>query len=438
MANIQHKDIPELQLHEPKGASTATSGQVYTSDGAGSGAWQKPFDQLIVVRDASDLAGTLSSTSVYFIDGIIDMGSQTIQVPAGGLNLAGHTFDVSKLTSSAGGYTMFTSPGGGSGNLIGKDYAIEVTGASSQVYNLTSATGFDAFEFARINYNNCTSLGTITDYRQGFETGTGRFGGTPNLTLAGTWVGGYFIEASIVRSLDVGMTGALFQVGAGFSMASRFRSNMNIDLPASAAYLDFAPSHFPNPSTLQLDGMILSRNGAFDAGDSNLTPNISAADLPSAWADNVGLNNTFEGGELKITSEAATTISSTTTFYDLEGTWTAQDLQHFDSPSNFLRHLGNSPREYSIVASLQLECSTGDDLKVRVQKWDDSASSFVEVATQTREVNSFSGGRDIAFFTILTNTTLDQGDYVFLQVKNETSTSNVTAELDSFIRIGKR
>ena len=234
------------------------------------------------------------------------------------------------------------------------------------------------------------------------------------------------------------MTGALFQVGVGFSMASRFRSNMNTDLPASAAYLDFAPSNFPNPSTLQLDGMILSRNGAFDAGDSNLTPNISAADLPSAWSENVGLNNTFEGGELKITSEAATTISSTTTFYDLEGTWAAQDLQHFDSPSNFLRHLGNSPREYSIVASLQLECSTGDDLAVRVQKWDDSASSFVEVATQTREVNSFSGGRDIAFFTILTNTTLDQDDYVFLQVKNETSTSNVTAELDSFIRIGKR
>ena len=436
--SIQHKDIPESQLHEPKGASTASVGQVYTATGAGGGVWQKPFDQLVVVRQASDLSGTLSSTSIYFIDGIIDMGSQTIQVPAGGLSLAGHTFDVSKLTSSEGGYTMFTSPAGGSGNLVGKDYAIEVTGVSSQVYNLTSATGFDAFEFARINYNNCTSLGTITDYRQGFETGTGRFGGTPNLTLAGTWVGGYFIDASIVRSLDVGMTGALFQAGVGFSMASRFRSNMNADLPASAAYLDFAPSDFPNPSTLQLDGMLLSRNGVFDAEDTNLTPNISAADLPSSWKGNVGLNNTFEGGELKITSEATTTISSTTTFYDLEGTWTAQDLQHFDSPSNFLRHLGNSPREYSIISSLQLDCSTGDDLTVRVQKWDDSASSFVEVATQTREVNSFSGGRDIAFFTILTNTTLDQNDYIFLQVKNETSTSNVVVELDSFLRVGER
>ena len=39
MANIEHKDIPEAGLHEPKGVSTATTGQVYISDGLGSGAW---------------------------------------------------------------------------------------------------------------------------------------------------------------------------------------------------------------------------------------------------------------------------------------------------------------------------------------------------------------------------------------------------------------
>jgi hypothetical protein len=36
---IEHKDIPEAGLHEPKGASLATSGQVYVADGAGSGEW---------------------------------------------------------------------------------------------------------------------------------------------------------------------------------------------------------------------------------------------------------------------------------------------------------------------------------------------------------------------------------------------------------------
>ena len=41
---IEHKDVPEVHLHEPKGASTATKGYVYTSDGAGSGIWDtSPF-----------------------------------------------------------------------------------------------------------------------------------------------------------------------------------------------------------------------------------------------------------------------------------------------------------------------------------------------------------------------------------------------------------
>jgi hypothetical protein len=36
---IQHKNITEADLHEPKGVSTASVGKVYISDGAGSGSW---------------------------------------------------------------------------------------------------------------------------------------------------------------------------------------------------------------------------------------------------------------------------------------------------------------------------------------------------------------------------------------------------------------
>ncbi|MBL4664324.1 MAG: hypothetical protein JKY22_12405, partial [Flavobacteriaceae bacterium] len=121
----------------------------------------KDLNSRVIVQQASDLAGSLSSTVQYLLDGIIDMGSQSIEVPQGGLNLAGYNFDISKLTSSVSGYTMFTSPAGGSGNLLGSDYAVEVTGASSQVYNLISDTGDEAIEISRVNYNNCTSLGEI-------------------------------------------------------------------------------------------------------------------------------------------------------------------------------------------------------------------------------------------------------------------------------------
>ena len=394
---------------------------------------------LIVVKQASDLSGTLDSTKAYFIDGVIDMGSQSIQVPAGGLNLFGYSFDVSKLTSSAPNYVMFSSPAGGSGNMLGQDYAVEVTGINSVVYDLTSATGFDAFEFSRINYNNCTSLGEITNYRQGLESGTGRFGGQPQLTLSGTWVGGYFIDTSIVRSMVDGAY-SLFKAGAGFQMNSRFRSNMNIDLPASASFFDFAAAQFPNPSTVQIDGARVTRNGVFNAADTNITPNMTQADLSSNWSSNNGMPNTFEGGSIGVTTETATTINTIGVFETLlAGSWTTQDLQHFDSPvAGQLRHLGNTPREYKIIASFAIDTVANNEILLRVMRYDNSAATAFEVLTQKRQANNLVGSRDVAFFEININTVLDQNDYIYLEVANNTAANNVTAETDSYYIVEQR
>jgi hypothetical protein len=40
---VDHAALTDPEIHEPKGASTATAGQVYTADGASSGEWAKPF-----------------------------------------------------------------------------------------------------------------------------------------------------------------------------------------------------------------------------------------------------------------------------------------------------------------------------------------------------------------------------------------------------------
>ena len=392
----------------------------------------------VVVSQASDLAGTLDSTKEYFIDGVVDMGTQSIEVPAGGLNLTGYNFDVSKLISSAVGYTMFTSPVGGSGNLLGKDYAIEVTGSGSQVYNLVSNSGFDAFEFARINYNNCESLGSIDNYRQGLETGTGRFGGKPQLELVGSWAGGYFIETSIVRNLTDGAY-SLFSAGAGFSMASRFRSNQNIDLPASASFIDFSASNFINPSTLQLDRCIITRGGVFDASDANILPNISASELVSQWAGNNGIENTFVGGDSTITSEVLTTIVSSGVYVDLAGTAAASDLQHFDSPANGqLRYLGETPKEFQISGQFVIDGTANDVVAVKAVIYRDATTSFEDGKIQNRVINSLQGGRNVAYYIYIDSVTLNQNDYVKFQVANIGSTDDVTAELDSSFSVQVR
>jgi hypothetical protein len=41
MPSIQHKTIPDTEVHEPKNISTATNGQIYVANGSGSGVWKK-------------------------------------------------------------------------------------------------------------------------------------------------------------------------------------------------------------------------------------------------------------------------------------------------------------------------------------------------------------------------------------------------------------
>ncbi|QDP52066.1 MAG: hypothetical protein Unbinned706contig1000_10 [Prokaryotic dsDNA virus sp.] len=397
----------------------------------------------VVVNSAADLSGVLDPTKEYFINGVIDMGSTQITVPVEGLSLTGYNLEISGLTSSEPNYTMFISESAviGSGNLLGKDYFISVTGAGSKAYELYDATGNNAFEFVRINYINCTSLGDIYDYRQGLEAGSGRFGGAPTLTLHGLWAGGYRITTSIVRNLSGTMTEPLFKAGNLFQMNSRFLSDINCDLPSLAPLHDFSNAEFPNPGTFQLKGCEITRDGAYNADDSNLTPNMSSSDLSAYWKGNNGIGNTFVGGTTLVTSEELTVIGAGSTWYVIEGIFTGTGLQHFSaSADGKLTHNGNSPREFEITSNLTIESTPNNELEVRFRKWDDSAGSFINLdyTAQARQVNSFVGGRDVAFFNINTGVTLDQDDYLEMQVRNNSGNNNATLESGSFFRVQER
>jgi len=398
-------------------------------------------NRIVVTQDnvATTLGGTIDSTKQYFLDGIIDMGTTQITVPPTGMTIIGLSFDISGLISSENSYTMFVSESIaiGSGNLLGADYFVSVTGAGSKVYELYDATGFNAFEFQRINYNDCTSLGDIYDYRQGLESGTGRFGGSPSLTLHGLWRGGFRITTSIVRSLAGTMTEPLFKTGTLFQMNSRFLTDINCDLPTLAPFSDFQEVNFPNPSTVQLKGAIFTRDGAFNPNDTNIFSNLEASDLACDWDNNIGIKNTFVGGGLNNTSEVQTTIVTQGVAVDLNGTFTPKDLQHFDSPSNGrLRHIGVNPREYMVNFDFILEGVQNSDYELFLLK-SDGGSPSVEY-TQIRVINNLQGGRDVAYFSGQTSVSLNQNEYMFWQVANVTGAGDCTLELDSAWNITER
>jgi len=384
---------------------------------------------------AKTLGGTIDSNKEYFLDGIIDMGSTSIEIPSGGIYIKGYNFDISGLVSSANNYTLFTSEIGGSGNVLFSDFHVDISGTNSKVYDIVGDSGFEAIEVNRLNFNNCTSLGEINTYRQGLETGTGRFGGTPNLILSGTWLGGYFIDTSIVRSLVDGSY-ALFEEGTSFLMSSRFRTNMNVDLNSTISLLDFVAANFVNPNTLQLTECIVTRNGIADASDATLVPNITQKELPSKWEKNVGLPNTFVGGLSSLGAEIETTINTQNVYENMLGTFVFSDLQHFDNPSlSQIRHLGDNPIEFTVNFNFVLEGTKNEEYEIALVKNDGSDTVIYELV---RVINSLQGNRDIAYFSGRANVTLNQDEYLFWKVRNTTGSQNCTLELDSNWEVTKR
>lgn len=62
---IEHDAIPNADIHEPKGVSTATANQIYLADGAGSGAWANlnPFGGAYFTNLSTPY--TLAATTAY-------------------------------------------------------------------------------------------------------------------------------------------------------------------------------------------------------------------------------------------------------------------------------------------------------------------------------------------------------------------------------------
>ena len=202
--------------------TSATSGQSLTWNGS---KWVNQdkttdLDNRIVVNTAnwaSTLGGTIDSLKEYYIDGVVDPAGVSIDLSGGKvLNISGGGTNVSKIVSTANSYTMIT--GADAGEIMFNGVTLTIGGTGSKLGLCTANTGFEAISFITVNFDFCTSLGEFTGYNQGLEIITRRFGGTPQMTLSGTWNSGYFIQTSIVRILTDGAY-TLFKEGTAFLMS---------------------------------------------------------------------------------------------------------------------------------------------------------------------------------------------------------------------------
>ena len=119
---VEHVDITDPYVHEPKGAAAANSGEIYVANGAGSGAWtnKKTFSVLPYYGAMATLANATATSmatalTYYQIAGTFTVGT-----------VNGFTFASNQLTVPATGIYQITY-----------DFLITQSGGADQTYKMS-------------------------------------------------------------------------------------------------------------------------------------------------------------------------------------------------------------------------------------------------------------------------------------------------------------
>lgn len=256
----------------------------------------------VVIRNKIDLINRqLSSNTTYVIDAnLLLLTGEYIQVPVGGLTLAGYGFDVSSISKNVLGQSIFISPSGNSGNFVTRD--IMYAPGLGSVFNLIDSDGSHAIEFNDVNFQGVTgsSLGTFTGYRQFTGTTCGFYGLSDGLTLEGNWSGFKLTNSNVI---GFGSTGTLFKKGTSTLFSNRFYIDLNLQIATGSKICDFSEANFSNKKSLQIVNCYVKIGS--DVLDNttvpNITtvtalifPNISPYSPKSYFLNNIGIKNTTE------------------------------------------------------------------------------------------------------------------------------------------------
>lgn len=156
MADIEHSAIDDPNIHEPKGASTASQYDVYESNGAGSGNWKRPvrmgvYDYDDAATASSAIALTSANTDYELTnDGAGSNTNLTYALPeaANIWNTSTNRFDFSDLSL---------------GDTIDIRLDIEVTTSNANTavtVNLEMGVGGTTFSIPFITVTNFKTAGT--------------------------------------------------------------------------------------------------------------------------------------------------------------------------------------------------------------------------------------------------------------------------------------
>ena len=384
---------------------------------------------IINVTSAAQLAGVLDSAKVYFIDGVVDLGGLSIIVPPTGLTLKGHGFGISSLQSSDAGHTCFTTDGTFSGSLCITAIDIACVGAGSQVFNLDNAGNSNAVEWNGVNFSQCTSLGELSNYRQGLAHNIGWVGCGDGLTMSGVWSGFAAVDSIVVA----GLTGTLFKAGAGLVVGESFRSNINILGIGAGVFCDFAPAN------ITLDGGF-SLTGVRALVGSTTVPNMPATSTRADIRNCKGIGNTYPGATYIPASNTGIPLPLVDTLYQITGTGSLVGAYWFSGANfNGIQSDSASPIEVECIGALSFVGSSNRLIGLQLRRYNALTSDYTNIGPEyLATLNEGTGGTRAEGVAFTGVTTMRQNDRVEVWVVNRTDSSTITILQGGSFRVGER
>ena len=104
---VQHVDITDPDLHEPKGVSTALIGQAYIADGAGSGTWSDFARTLLGAQGYAEANATATAVAAVDTALAVALGTTVAEVGATGFTVS--TAGLITYTGDKTGYVQVTA-----------------------------------------------------------------------------------------------------------------------------------------------------------------------------------------------------------------------------------------------------------------------------------------------------------------------------------------
>lgn len=424
MANIEHKDIPDGERHEPKGISGATSGQVYAADGAGSGSWVANFNpsRVVDVESKDDfptpIAGSiyLEDDTIYLVRGEVDIGTDKLVIQAGyNVEIQGYSNTQDFITytgtdivvdASAGCFLSMRNVGWNSPDTRVCRFTTVVTGEyvifDRCLFRICAGV-LEATDAGSVTIQNCISL-LLT------EADAVTFSGTCSLLrLVGNLINSW--EDTL---LQLGTsTWDLIEV-ADNTLVLRFTDNLTID-------------GLPNSGNFNTDGAgVISAN--VEAGEvTTLSSNIGPTDLLWTFSGNNRSPDSQVIGEIAFTGNTATTTINTTGVYeDINATYTLSPAsERMSMPVNGVLQVDSkTPSKGVMLATVSLERAAGPsavEVSVAVFRDDQQGGGFVKISSDmTAEVAT-----DTTNVVVGVLDTLVEGYTYKVMVANNTDTNDL-------------